>query len=152
MDIAVWFPDVAGERGRQAGGSVDDTVSDCEGSPSVSRELAVVLAARATAANGVGWSRTPEVDATQTTFGEAFSTFLSETHAGPPAPVSFTPETPVWLVILSGQFFHSEGSQPETGATPLPTTMVGCERHYVVIDANTRTTLIETTTPFDSCD
>ncbi len=156
MEVTVWLPDLTSERGPQAGmagGTIDDSVSDCEGSSPVSRQTAIVLAIRAAAVSGAGFSSRetpPDVEATLTTFGEAYRAVTINTGTSLPE-ASSAAATPVWLITLSGEYFHGEGSRPEGGGTPLPTTVVACENHSVIIAADTGATLARFTFPSDAC-
>ncbi len=117
----------------------------------LTRELAIVL----------GSQMEPWIDiqpdppvptAERMTLDEALVAIQKRGGERPRQRVDAPGKTPVWLVTLSGAFFGAEGTIPEDGTTPRPTTTISCADRFAIVDIEQRAPIYTTESQSDACD
>ena len=149
-EITVRFPDVATERGPLEAVTISGTEGDCSRSVPLSRELAIVLAIRATL---VFWPQDepPILETEQVSLRDAQNTVANRGNRQFPEIVAKPGDTPVWLVTFAGRFFEPEGIAPD-GGTPRPTTVLSCADRFVILDVASHEVIYKTQAQYDACD
>ena len=150
--LTVFFPDTPTEHITQAAEHVRSVGGYCSAATPVSREFAIVLAARTA---GIYWpmDEPPTSTAERMTAAKLRAALSDRSAELSGNKVTFFPspgDTPVWLVTFSGQFFEPEGWTPD-GGTPRPTTVLSCADRFVILGVDSDDVLFTAQSTNDAC-